>query len=164
MDDWSFSFKFDRPVRKRSTIKKKSPWKFTMIPHDEELEQTSISKSLELSEVEETNLIPVDKLDKEHRYIRLLIQQPDSETSEDDIRKDCYDWIENYQEIHMEGQLVNGKIKVIETMLAPKDLRINGKWIRKGSWTMTLLVKDDALLEGFRRGVFTVAGKSIQEI
>ena len=171
---WSFCLspkELDFPVRKRSIRKKNSPWKsFTLVPHHEEIEETEISKAesqdlrIDLTEVGEENIIPISKSDIEHHHVRLLIQQPDAENSEDDIRKDCYDWIEHSQEIHMEGQLVNGKIKVIETMLAPKDLLINGKRIRKGAWTTTLLVKDDALLEGFRRGVFTVAGRNIQEI
>lgn len=146
------------------------PWKsFTLIPK-EELEETEIEKAesqdlrIDLTEIEEENLIPISKSDEEHRHVRLLIQEPDSETSEGDIRKDCYDWMEHSQEIHNEGQLVNGKIKVIESMLSPADLVVNGRKIRKGSWTMLLQVNDDKLLEDLKTGVFTVDGKNVKEI
>lgn len=153
---WSFSLK---PV---------CVWKEDSIRDPEE--KTGISKAgsqdlrIDLTEIEEENLIPISKSDEEHRYIRLLIQQPDSETSEDEIRKDCHDWMEHSQEIHNAGQLVNGKIKVIESMLAPVDIRVNGRKIKKGSWTMLLQVNDDKLLEDLRAGVFTVDGKNVKEI
>lgn len=148
-------------------------WSFTLKPvcslkkystDPEEKAEISKAGSIDLTEIEEENLIPISKSDEEHRHIRLLIQQPDSETSEGEVRKDCYSWMEHSQEIHNAGQLVNGKIKIIESMLAPTDIRVNGRKIKKGSWMMLLQVNDSKLLEDLRAGIFTMDGKNIKEI
>ena len=152
---WSFSL---RPT---------SIWKENSTDPEE---KTGISKAgsqdlrIDLAEVEEENLIPISKSDEEHRHVRLLIQEPDSETSEDEVRKDCYSWMESSKKIRNAGQIVNGKIKIIESMLAPVDIRVNGRKIKKGSWTMLLQVNDDKLLEDLRAGIFTVDGKNVKEI
>ena len=148
-------------------------WSFTRKPvcslekyADDPEEKAEIEKagSIDLTEIRKENLLPLSLDDEEHRYIRLLIQQPDSETSEGEVRKDCYSWMEHSQEIHNAGQLVNGKIKIIESMLAPTDIRVNGRKIKKGAWTMLLQVNDDKLLEDLKAGVFTVDGRSVKEI
>ena len=165
----SFNFKLDRPVKKRSIVRNENPWKsFTLgtTIENEELEKTSISKAgaIELSEVEEENLIPIDKVDEEHRLVRLLIQEPDSETSEKDIEKNCYDWMENSRRFEYAGGMINGRAKLVECMLAPVDFRSNGKKIKKSSWTMVIRINDDEILEELRSGVFKIAGKNVQEI
>lgn len=146
------------------TLKPVSIWKEDSIRDPEEKTEISKAGSIELTQITKENLIPVSLDDEERHYIRLLIQQSDSETSEDEIRKDCYSWMEHSQEIHNAGQLVNGKIKIIESMLSPADIRVNGRKIKKGSWTMILQVNDDKLLEDLKAGVFTVDGKNVKEI
>jgi len=162
---WSFGLKFDQPVRKRSTVRK-SLWKsFSMIEHPE-IEKTSISKagSIELTEVEETDLIPISKTDAEDRLVRILIQEPSVNVSESDIQKNCYSYMESSKKICHGGEVVNGRARIVENMLAPVDLRINGKRIKKGSWTMALRIYDDELLKDLETGQFKVAGRSIREI
>lgn len=165
---WSFSFVHDCPVRKRSVVRKSSPWKsFTLVPQ-EELERTEISKagSIELDEIEEGNLIPISKADEQDNLVRLLIQEPSVNISEKDIEKACYDWMENSRRFDYAGGMVNGKARLVECMLAPVDLRINGgKKILKGSWTMTIRIIDDELLEELEtKGEIKIAGKRAREI
>jgi len=145
---WSFSL---RPV---------SVWKEDRDPE----ERSEIKKSLEISEIEETDLIPISKQDAEDKLIRILILAPSADVSESDIEKECYSWMEHSQQIHNEGELVNGEIKIVENMLCRADIVINGKRIKRGSWCMALRIYDPELMEDFQEGALTVSGRSIQEI
>ncbi len=146
---WSFS------------LKPTSIWKEDSADPEE---RSEIKKSLELSEIEESNIIPISKQDADDNLLRILIQEPSADVSESEIEKECYDWMEHSQEIQNEGQLVNGKIKIVENMLCRAAIIINGKKIKKGSWICALRINDDELLEDFERGEFKISGRSLQEI
>ncbi|MBA7495568.1 hypothetical protein ES702_06155 [subsurface metagenome] len=162
----SFNFKLDRKVRKRSTVRKSNPWKsFTLVPH-EEVEKVEIEKagSIELSEVEVEDLIPISKDDADENLVRILIQQPSDNVSAGDIEKECYSYMESEKRIDYADEAVNGKARIVENMLCRADITVNGRKIKSGSWCMALRITDPELLEDLKAGKFQVAGKEAIEI
>jgi len=139
-------------------------WSFTLKPtfpvqksHDEEVRICSIAKSL-CVEVEEMIFCPISKEDEEERIVRALILQPSDEMSEEDVKAESYHWMESSKKGRVNG------VRVLETMIAPVDMRINKKNVRAGSWMMTLKILDDEIWKDFERGEFRIAGESIEEI
>ena len=140
---WSFSLK---PV---------SVWKEDSA-HDPEGRISSIAKSINI-EVEELIFCPIVKEDEERRFVRAIVLAPNDEMSETDVKAESY----RYMESPRRG---NGSVRVIESMIAPVDMRINEKNVKRGSWMMTLKILDDEIWKDFERGEFIISGRSLQEI
>ncbi len=117
---------------------------------------SSIAKSINV-QVEELIFLPIAKEDEEGRIVRAVVLEPDNEMNEDDIRNESYYWMES-------PRRVNGSVRVLETMIAPCDMKISKKNVRAGSWLMTLKILDDEIWKDFERGEFKISGRSLQEI
>lgn len=139
---WSFTLEADFPVQKSY----------------EEGRISSIAKSINV-EIESLEFCPISKSDEEGRIVRAVILSPDDETSEDDVRAACY----SYMESKNRGQ-INGEIKILENMLTPADMKINGQELKKSTWIMTLKILDDEMWQAFQTGFFRIAGESVEEI
>ena len=137
---WSFTLKPEFPVQKSYNPGRRS----------------SIAKSIHV-EVEELIFCPISKEDELERIVRTVILEPNDEMSEDDVRAESY----HYMESPRRG---NGSVRVIESMIAPLDMRINEKNVKRGSWMMTLKILDNEIWKDFQIGEFKISGRSIQEI
>lgn len=135
---WSFTLEADFPVQKSY----------------EEGRISSIAKSINV-EIESLEFCPISKSDEEERIVRAVILAPDDETSEDDVRAACYSYMESKN---------NGEIKILENMLTPADMKINGQELKKSTWIMTLKILDDEIWRDFQSGAFRIAGESVEEI
>lgn len=138
-------------------------WSFTLRPvfplqKSNEGKICSISKAIAV-EIEELIFCPISKSDEEERIVRAVILEPNSEMSEDDIRNESYHWMES-----RDWNDVSGSVHVLETMIAPTAMKINGQEVRKSSWVMTLKIVSDEIWEDFQRGEFKISGRSLQEI
>lgn len=140
--EWSFSLK---PV---SSLQKSY----------EEGRICSIAKSLSV-EVEELIFCPISKEDELEKIVRTIVLEPNSEMSADDVKAESYRYMESGKK-----ERVNGSVRILETMIAPCDMRINEKNVKAGSWLMTLKILDDAIWKDFQRGEFIISGRSLQEI
>lgn len=137
---WSFTLRPEFPVQKSYNRRGLS----------------SIAKSIHV-EVDELIFCPISKEDEERRYVRAVILQPNDEMSEEDIRAESYHWMES-------PRRGNGSVCIIESMIAPLDMLINKKNVKRGSWIMTLKIVDDEIWKDFQRGEFKISGRSVQEI
>jgi hypothetical protein len=52
----------------------------------------------------------------------------------------------------MHKGLVNGKVNLVESYIAPVDMQIEGSVVKAGTWLMGLNVLDDALWKQVRSG------------
>jgi hypothetical protein len=77
-------------------------------------------------------------------------------TSEEVIEKTCHEFMEQYQDIDLQH---NGEVEknchIVESYIAPVDLNINNKKIKKGSWVMTVHVIDKSVWSDIKKGRYT---------
>lgn len=138
---WSFTLAADFPVQKSY----------------EERSISTIAKSLNV-EIEEISFLPISKEEEEGRMIKAVILEPNGDMSKDEVRAECYYWMENSKKSGENG------VRVLETMITPVNMRINEKNVKAGSWLMTLKILDDEIWKDFERGEFKISGRSLQEL
>ena len=64
--------------------------------------------------------------------------------------------MEQYQNVgFMHQDLVNGRVKILESYLAPTSFELGGAAVRKGTWLLALRVLDDQLWEQIKTGGLT---------
>jgi hypothetical protein len=68
-------------------------------------------------------------------------------TSEEEVRKAKESFNKSLQNCYLFHSVPTTTFSVIESYLAPTDLVLNGHFVQKGTWLMTLQVHDDALWE-----------------
>lgn len=141
---WSFTLEADFPVQKSY----------------EEGRICSIAKALHVK-IESLEFCPISKSDEEERIVRAVILAPDDEMSEGQVRAACYSYMEN--KVNKIKERNNG-VRVLENMLTPAPMKINGQELKKSTWIMTLKILDDEIWKDFQSGAFRIAGESIEEI
>lgn len=108
-----------------------------------------------------TRTIPVFKT-KEERFVLGIVLIPEKADSQreiysaEEIRKTAHGFMEFYLNVgRMHSEIVNGKIKVLESYLAPQDLVIGGRKVIEGTWLMAFRVVDSELWEQVKSGELT---------
>jgi len=98
--------------------------------------------------------------------------------SEEEVRKACHFWMENYAQIGLQHTRVIGgvpqryslapsQVRILECFLAPIDFELNGEMVKKGTWLLAVRVIDDALWEAVKRGEltgFSIGAESFWEL
>jgi len=87
--------------------------------------------------------------------------------SEDDIREAEYYFMENSQQfkVRHRGE-PDPTIRILESFLAPADFKINGRFVKKGSWYLTLRINNEAVWQQIKEGKltgFSLAGTAMEE-
>jgi hypothetical protein len=108
-------------------------------------------------------LIPVDKKAPDDRRIVFgVVLEPDSVDSQGDtikseeIERAAHLWLARFQDRGlMHRKIINGKIEIYESYIAPRDLIINGQKVKKGTWLLMLHVLDDVLWKSIQDGDMT---------
>jgi site-specific DNA-adenine methylase len=105
--------------------------------------------------------IPLLKTDEE-RYVLGVVLEPETVDAQDDIysaaevRDAAHRFMEQYQNIGlMHRGLVNGRVKILETYLAPTPFSLDGAQVRKGTWLLAVRVLDDELWAQIKSGDLT---------
>jgi len=105
--------------------------------------------------------IPVLKTGEE-RYVLGIVLEPETVDAQDDIysaaeiRDAAHRFMEQYQNIGlMHRDLVNGRVKILESYLAPTPFALDGAQIRKGTWLLAVRVLDDKLWTQIKNGELT---------
>ncbi len=115
-----------------------------------------------------TRLLPVGKEGEatELRYVLGIVLMPDRVDAQgdvysaDEIRKAEWDYMINMRNVgFMHKHLVNGKVQLVESFIAPVDMTVEGSAIPAGTWLMGLHVPDDAIWEQVKSGA--IGGLSI---
>lgn len=142
---WSFTFKPVCSLKKYSTH---NPGR-----------RSSIAKSLHLDMVKSLEFCPISKRDESERIVRAVILKPGFKHSSKEIASTCYKWMEG-----KDKGGVNGAVKILESMIVPTDMKINGRELKKSTWIMVLKILDDSLWRDFQSGAFKIAGENVQRI
>jgi hypothetical protein len=105
--------------------------------------------------------IPLLKTDEE-RYVLGIVLEPETVDAQDDIdsaaevRDAAHRFMEQYQNIGlMHRDLVNGRVKILESYLAPAAFTLDGTQLRKGTWLLAVRVLDDELWAQIKSGELT---------
>ena len=105
----------------------------------------------------------------EERYVLAVCMEPmiDGQSDyaqEEEIRKACHNWMENYRALgfyHKEAN--NNRVKLLESYIAPVDFKIDGKDVKAGSWLMAFRIISDSIWEKIKSGKIngiSIYGKS----
>lgn len=121
-----------------------------------------------LSESREVRLIKSG----EERIVFGIVLEPNTVDSQNDtiseaeIRQACHKFMEEYGQLGLQhGEIVNGKLKLLESFIAPVDFEVDGEKVTKGSWLMAERVVDDGLWEAVKKGAltgFSIGGSAIR--
>lgn len=118
------------------------------------------------SSVERTVKLTVSKAAgdaaQELRYVLGIVLEPDVVDSQgdtysaDEIRKSAWQYMRDFRNIGlMHKGLVNGRVVLVESYIAPVDFELEGSTIKAGTWMMGLNVVDDDLWASVKSGDLT---------
>jgi hypothetical protein len=110
----------------------------------------------------------------EERFVLGVVLEPeevDSQKhiySEADVRKAAHNFLEVHARMGlMHTEDVTGKIKILESFVAPVNMEIDGVAVKKGTWLLGARIVDDELWEGVKNGKFngwSIGGTAIESI
>ncbi len=115
--------------------------------------------------------LPVLKTDEE-RYVLGIVLEPETVDAQKDVyspaevREAAHRFMEEYQNVGlMHRGLVNQKVKILESYLAPAAFPLDGTQVRKGTWLLAVRVLDDALWGQVKSGEltgFSIGGSAVR--
>ncbi len=98
----------------------------------------------------------------EERFVLGVVLEPDVVDSQgdtysaDEVRKAAHRWMENYAQLGKQhSELVTGKLKILESFVAPIDFSIGEEVVKAGTWMLAIRVADDDLWTAVKSGSFT---------
>jgi hypothetical protein len=105
--------------------------------------------------------IPLFKADEE-RLAYGVVLEPEIIDAQKDIYSDvevrtcAHTFMEKYMRLaRQHREFVDGKVKILESFIAPCDFTIGTAKVKKGSWVMAVRVLDDALWKDVKAGKLT---------
>jgi len=108
------------------------------------------------------DLLPVEKADEEKRIVFGEVLVPEKKDlhgdkiSAEEIERAAHRWLARFQDRGQQhDKIVNSKMEIYESYLAPAALTIGGRKVKKGTWLLMLHVTDDALWKDIKDGKFT---------
>jgi len=143
------------------------------------VEKEATSSSTPVSKLElrpwthAVKLFKAEETAKEERYVLGIVLEPETVDaqndvySSDEIRKAAHGFMERYGHIGlMHRKLIDGRVKILESYLAPLDFTVAEQPVKKGTWLLAARIVDDELWEAVKRGEFTgwsIGGTAIKE-
>jgi hypothetical protein len=97
-------------------------------------------------------------LNEELKQVTYVVMLPDSTdlhgdfTSADEVRKAKESFNNSLQRANLFHMAMTDTFDVIESYIAPADMVLNSQTVIKGTWLMTLQVKNDGLWEMIKQG------------
>jgi DNA adenine methylase len=132
--------------------------------------ETTVQPSERLSVVLDKR-IPLLKTGEE-RYVLGVVLEPETVDAQSDIyssaevREAAHRFMEEYQNVGlMHRDLVNGKVKILESYVAPAPFEIDSTQIKKGTWLLAVRVIDDELWRQVKTGElggFSIGGSAVR--
>jgi hypothetical protein len=105
-----------------------------------------------------TKLLKTD----EERYVLGVVLVPEQKDSQGDIyshaevRKAAHEYMENAGGLgRQHTEIVNGKLRILETYIAPADFDVENEHVTKGTWLLGIRAVDDELWANIKKGEFT---------
>lgn len=120
-------------------------------------------KVLELFDRAVTDKLPIFKRDEdEERFVLGIVLKPEVPDSQkeiysaEEIRKTAHGFMEFHANMGRQHTAnVNGRIKILESFLAPVDFEINGRMVKKGTWLLGMRIVDDGIWKDIKSGKLT---------
>lgn len=110
----------------------------------------------------DARVIQIGKAAEDERYVLGIVLEPEVVDSQgdiysaDEIKKAAYAYMSDFQNIGLQHkQLINNKVTLLESYLAPVDMEIHGSVIRAGTWMMAVRFEDHALWSDVKLGRLT---------
>jgi len=110
----------------------------------------------------ETVLLPIEKQQEEERIAFGIVLEPETQDSQGDkisdaeIREAAHKWLAKFQDRgFMHEKIINGKIEIYESYIAPVDFAVGGTKVKKGTWLLMYHILDDALWADIKSGKLT---------
>ena len=98
----------------------------------------------------------------EDRFVLGVVLEPETVDAQDDIysaeevRKVAHRFLEEFRGLGLMHQVpVNGQVKIVESYLAPEDLRIGDQDVKQGTWLFGVHVLSDELWAKVKSGELT---------
>jgi len=98
----------------------------------------------------------------EERIVFGVVLEPDTVDAQGDtiaaeeIRQAAHKFMEDFGHLGLQHkEIVNGKLKLLESFIAPVDFDVEGQAVKKGTWLMAERVIDDSLWAAIRKGEIT---------
>lgn len=131
---------------------------------DRAVSQTALDK-LESGEewVErEVRFLPIEKKEQDKQIVFGIVAEPDEVDSQRDTIREpvieiaAHKWLARFQNRGvMHRRIVNSKIEIYESYIAPVDFDIGGEHVKKGSWLLMYHILDDKLWALIKSGKLT---------
>ena len=85
-----------------------------------------------------------------------VVDAQDDIYSAAEVRDAAHRFMQEYQNIGlMHRDLVNGRVKILESYLAPTVFELDGTQVRKGTWLLAVRVLDEDLWTQIKNGELT---------
>jgi hypothetical protein len=98
----------------------------------------------------------------EERFVLGIVLVPEERDSQgdiyshDEVRKAAHEYMEKAGHLGKQhSEIVTGKLKILETFVAPAEFTQDEVTIAKGTWLMGIRVVDDELWSDVKKGAFT---------
>jgi len=119
-------------------------------------------------------LLPVEKAEDEDRQIVFgIVLEPGTVDAQGDTLKAetievaAHRWLAKFQDRGlMHDKIINSKIEIYESYIAPVNLTIGGQKVKKGTWLLMYHVLDSALWKKIKAGEltgFSMGGFGVRE-
>lgn len=109
----------------------------------------------------------------EERYVFGIVLEPDVVDSQSDtysaeeVRKAAHRFMEEHAQLGQQhSAIVTGKLKILESYLAPVDFTVGEQVVKAGTWLLAIRVVDDELWTAVKAGSFTgfsIGGTAIRQ-
>lgn len=115
--------------------------------------------------------IPILKTGEE-RYVLGIVLEPETVDAQQDIysaaevREAAHRFMSDFQNVGlMHREVVTGRVKILESYVAPTDFPLDGTQVKKGTWLLAVRVIDDALWSQVKDGGltgFSIGGSAVR--
>lgn len=109
----------------------------------------------------EKNIRIISKSQDDERIAVGIVYEPDETdahgdySTEDEIRKAAWDFMENGQALKVNHQGAPIAARVLESYIAPADFSLGNEKVKKGSWILTTRVLNDEIWSEIKIGAIT---------
>lgn len=124
--------------------------------------QAVIGRPKQQSSKATVKLLPVQKKDEDRNIVFGVVLEPDEVDAHGDtidaqtIARAAHLWLARRQDRGlMHRRIINGKVEIYESFIAPAAFTINGQRVKKGTWLLMLHVLDAALWKDIKAGKMT---------
>ncbi len=110
----------------------------------------------------------------EQRYVLGVVLEPETVDAQadiysaDEVRKSAHIFMAQFRNAGLQHQtLVNDKVRIVESYLAPVDMELNGQVVKSGTWILGVIVDDDKIWADVKSGKitgFSIGGSAIRTV